>query len=473
MSRILSKTIYVVPERKALIMTNYYHSNAYYWYILQIIVELIAEEDSHILLEKMEITSRLNGIGNVITSGLNLYQTAEYSKRAQAQEQTRHETEMELMRQQHRQELITAKQTYLISTFTNIEQYCQELNENLLNSTKDAERDMVDQRSQQFQTILLAGTIMITSVMNILIQGPLPREADEFSKIAYSWTNTSSVFFIGLNMLLCIQLIYRVTQFMYRRSELNLCQLRDAMDETRTMMRKIRGDESRVRGIGIGLGLVNPSEVNQEDLHTPHDSCLRHNVEEGREEEEKMDPDEEDYINSTNLSPNVDKTHPKQVGIKANPAPLKRGHSQRSHISSLTSEQVDTQWQFHEAEVHAYLHRRSAMNERREVLRFGAISFEHFWNTSCRDSGFLALVSFYTGTSMMLLATMVYFWNTYLHVYKNFEGAVAAVVTIGASLVLCLGFAIYLRFFDPAISNMRDDSSSLVASDENKNIKYD
>ena len=44
MSRILSKTIYVVPERKALIMTNYYNSNAYYWYILQIIVELIAED---------------------------------------------------------------------------------------------------------------------------------------------------------------------------------------------------------------------------------------------------------------------------------------------------------------------------------------------------------------------------------------------------------------------------------------------
>ena len=43
-----------------------------------------------------------------------------------------------MMKDQHKGEVMLAKQTYLISTFTELEQYCQELNENLINSSKDA-----------------------------------------------------------------------------------------------------------------------------------------------------------------------------------------------------------------------------------------------------------------------------------------------------------------------------------------------
>jgi cation transport ATPase len=412
----------------------------------------------------MEIASRLGGLGNVITAGLNLYQTAEYSKRSQAAEQTRHENELELMRQQHRRELITAKQTYLISTFTDIEQYCQELNENLVNSTKDAERDMVDQRSQQFQTILLAGTIMITSVINILIQGPLPESADGFSKIAYSITNTGAVFFIGLNMLLCIQLIYRVTQFMYRRSESNLSQLREAMSETRKMMGKIRGDDDLAeesQSIGPGTTFDIPTLV-------PQFAETEGNGEEMKE------PDGGD-TSADRKGPHLvhSNSFPTLAASRSKSAPALREPSHRSHISRLTLEEVDVQWRQHESEVHAYLHRRSAINERRELLRFGAVSFEHFWNTSCRDTGFLALVSFYIGTSLMLLATMVFFWNKYLHVYHEKAGAMSAVVTIGVSLFVCLGFAVYLRFFDPSINHMRDDTTTLASPDSNRDIKYD
>jgi hypothetical protein len=379
---------------------------------------------------------------------------------------------MELMRQQHRQELITAKQTYLISTFTDIEQYCQELNENLVNSTKDSERDMVDQRNQQFQTILLAGTVMISSVLNILIQGPLPENVDSFSKISYALANCTSIFFISLNMLLCIQLIYRITQFMYRRSEMNLTQLQDAMSETRTMMQKVRGDDRNLRA---GLGLQ--SMLGEDSMR----------IDESIEEvEEKEDTDESPRGADAGIAFEASAKAGEEVTISLggpmtasavparNGVPMQRQPSNRSHISSLSSEQVNVQWQQHEAEVHTYLHRRSAINERREVLRFGAISFEHFWNTSCKDSGFLALISFYIGTAMMLLATMVFFWNQYVHVYNCKIGAIAAVVTIGVSLVTCLGFAIYLRFFDPSINNMRDDTTTLTPPDNSEKInKYE
>ena len=483
----------------------------------------------------MNLAGRLSGIGNVITAGLSIYQNAELSTRTQAIEQSRHEKELELLRQQHRSELITAKQTYLISTFTDIEQYCQELNENLVNSTKDAERDMVDQRSQQFQTILLAGTIMITSVINILIQGPLPLNADEFSKIAYSLTNTGSIVFIGLNMLLCIQLIYRVTQFMYRRSEANLTHLAEAMNETKMMMGHIRGDAVLGKGTfginnGNGSGKRNGMDANATDDgdggiegDDEGDEVDNNNYEYDAGREEKIDP-EDDYSPRSNANndnnidsggggklyatdmrntiSNANKRYSaasassnanrnsynsnngaknrrnsdnsgKGAGSRAGPSPLQKQPSNRSHISTLSAEDVDTQWQHHEAEVHTYLHRRSAINERRELLRFGAVSFEHFWNKSCRDSGFLALVSFYIGTSLMLLATMVFLWNQYVHVYSCRNGAVVAVITIGMSLIICIGFAIYLRFFDPTINHMRDDTTALASADNDQGIKYD
>lgn len=430
----------------------------------------------------MELASRFSGIGNVITAGLNLYQTADCSARAQALEQTRHEQELELVRQQHRKELLTAKQTYLISTFTDIEQYCQELNENLVNSTKDAERDMVDQRSQQFQTILLAGTIMIASVISILIEGTLDEKANQFSKIAYSFSISAAIAFIGLNMLLCIQLIYRVTQFMYRRSEANLTQLRDAMSETKKMMRRIRGDDGssehvNINSIALASDLPEEGEGDQTELANGTDGVYG-------AEEEKMEPEEDaprmNYCSSGGPPSRVNLNKNPSNKEKSGPAgggkggiPLQRNPSNRSHISSLTHAEVDDQWEQHEMEVHAYLHHRSAINERREVLRFGAVSFEHFWNTSCRDAGFLALVSFYIGTSLVLIATMIHMWSLYVIEYECREGAVVAVLTIGISLVVCLGFAIYLRFFDPSINHMRGDTTVLAAADGDQPVKYD
>lgn len=386
----------------------------------------------------MSAANRISGLGNLVTAGASLYQNADLFRRTQALEEFQHEQELELMRTQHRSELITAKQTYLISAFTDLERYCQELNENLMNSSKDAERDMVDQRSQQFQTILIAGTIMITSVMNVFVQGQLPTESDEISKLAFAVSNTGSIVFIGINLLLCIQLVYRVSQFMYRRSESNLTNLSDAMNETKRMMANIRGETT------------DPPERNcRKDDEGPLPS--------------ELNDDDSDRIRFS-----------KQPLQRQQSAKGKKGDNEstiRKRISTMTSDELDKQWEKHEAEIHAYLHRRSAINERRELARFGAVSFENYWNKYCRDTGYMALVSFYIGTSLTLIATMVYMWSIYLHKYNSFAGAIVGVITIGISLVVCIGFAVYLRFFDPSINDMRSDSIALNSETSERSLR--
>ncbi|KAJ1439802.1 hypothetical protein B484DRAFT_443709 [Ochromonadaceae sp. CCMP2298] len=397
----------------------------------------------------MEHPERIFAISSFVATGASLYQSARLSNVTQSEEQSRHEKELELLRGQHRSELVTAKQTYLISTFTDIEQYCQELNENLINSTKDAERDMVDQRSQQFQTILVAGTIMITSVLNILIQGQLPVQADKFSIVMFSVTNAGSVVFISLNMLLCIQLIYRITQFMYRRSEANLQHLSEAMSETKAMMGNIRGDE--MEGIGR-FGVSGKGDSKEEEMEQEAEDGAMETI-----FEEKDDGDDGMPIGEEKKSQSLKNAQPGLSGPVGGPqGAVRRKKSNRSRLSALNKDEIDVQWGNHEAEVHEYLHRRSAINERRELMSFGVVSFEKFWNNSCKEAGFAALICFYIGTSLMLLATMIFYWNMFLHVYFNRVGAYCSVATVGVSLFVCLGFAIYLRFFDPAIRSLKN-----------------
>jgi hypothetical protein len=121
-----------------------------------------------------------------------------------------------------------AKKTFLISAFTDIEQYCQELNENLIISSKDSgkqtnylllfisydqfllERDMADQRSQQFQTILLAATIMSTALISVLIQGNLPEKENKLIIfIMYSICNSLSLVLLLMCTVLCVEITSR------------------------------------------------------------------------------------------------------------------------------------------------------------------------------------------------------------------------------------------------------------------------
>jgi hypothetical protein len=55
--------------------------------------------------------------------------------------------------------------------FTDMERHFQQLDSDLLSSTKESERDMYDQRNQQCQTIIIAATIMLSALVCVCIEG--------------------------------------------------------------------------------------------------------------------------------------------------------------------------------------------------------------------------------------------------------------------------------------------------------------
>ena len=203
---------------------------------------------------------------------------------------------------------------------------------------------MADQRNQQFQTILIAGTIMITALISVLIQGALPIDSTMFIKYAYSITNSSSLLFLIISIILCIELTSRVNKFMYKRSSSNLKHLNDAINHTKKVMLHI--NEQRKDRKLKSSGRI----VNQERRFKL--SSLR-----------------------------IDQS-----------------------IAKLSDLDVDIEWMSHETEIHHYLDRRGKINERIDLLtgeNKKRLSFEDFWSSKCESIGFLSLLSFYVGTSSM------------------------------------------------------------------------
>ena len=352
----------------------------------------------------MQYEQHMFGLGGVITTGVSLLQASDQHKRGQDLESQQHEEELRQMKEQFRQELLTARKTYLISTYTDVEQYFQELNENLINTSRDAERDMVDQRNQQYQTMLVAATMMLTALLSILYQGNLPTNSPSHITIAYSLSNTASLITLLANVVICIEVMSRVSKFMYKRSHTNIQHLTAAMDQTKKMMRHIRGD---------ALSLMTPvkGESSKGTTALPRTNSFAE-------------------LNT------------------------------RRAISKLPEDDVEEEWLSHEEVVYSYLKRRGRINEQIELLAYDLtneyrMSFQKYWNENCRTLGNLSLIFFYLGTSLMLISTMIFMWAYFHKSYKSPAAALVSTIIILVSLIVCLFLAIYLRYYDNSVKKLR------------------
>lgn len=117
---------------------------------------------------------------NSLTSILNIFQTQSNSIETNEKEKEKFFKDCEQLSLQFEESFILNRRTHLLSTYHQLQGYFQELNENLISSSRDVERDMLDSRNQHFQNIILASTIMLTALLSILYQGELPENAETY-----------------------------------------------------------------------------------------------------------------------------------------------------------------------------------------------------------------------------------------------------------------------------------------------------
>jgi len=132
------------------------------------------------------------------------------------------------------------------------------------------------------------------------------------------------------------------------------------------------------------------------------------------------------------------------------------GHhsSEQPFFAKLGGSEVDVEWGSHETKVHMHLEERNKLIVLREMILSEAIPFHKFFDENCKFIGSTALICFYIGTALMLIATMIYMWALYVYTYRNSIGASIGLVTILLSLIITLTIAIYLRFHDPTIVDL-------------------
>eukprot|EP00601_Ochromonadales_sp_CCMP2298_P003554 CAMPEP_0173175788 /NCGR_PEP_ID=MMETSP1141-20130122/4101_1 /TAXON_ID=483371 /ORGANISM="non described non described, Strain CCMP2298" /LENGTH=500 /DNA_ID=CAMNT_0014098059 /DNA_START=84 /DNA_END=1586 /DNA_ORIENTATION=+ len=309
----------------------------------------------------------------------------------------RHKESVSLAKEQHDNDMKTTKQTYLLELFNSLEQHFQQLNADLMASSRESERDMFDQRNQSFQTVILSSSVMFSGLATILLNGVLPNRTSSWLLVSYALTSSLSFLFLFVCMVICIELVIRTSQFMYTRGLRHTASLQMAIKDTKKMMRDLRGESSFVNGLGETRERAVTLESLQKDI----------------------------------------------AGAKA---------IQRA-IARMQAGEIDNEFERHEVEIRNYLKKRDDLNDSSAVTLYRDETgekrpFKHFWESSCQSWWDLAILLFYGGSMNTILALMVYMWAQFLIAYSSLLAAIIGVSLLGAVLVLGVGIVIVMRQVD-------------------------
>ena len=345
---------------------------------------------------------------DAVNSTVNFVQNINIHKKEAHCTLERHEEEIKVEHDIHGKALKMSKQTYLMAAFSSLEKHFQQLTADLINSSRESENDMFDQRNQSFQTIILSASVMFSSLATVIIQGFLPKNAGVELYVLYAITCSFSFLFLFLSIVLCIEVILRASNFMVYRASQHTLQLKESIKKAKEMMKEIR---SGTRNYGEA------SEAERSDAGAP----------------------------VFGVSPPLNPSWGHPGSSPRHASTQQTQHPVAKNIASLSGDALEEEWDAHEERVHQFLQERERLNERAHT--FGT-SFEDFYKRYCKYWGDLAIFSFYAGTSFLLMAIMVYMWGEFDVTYESYAGAVVAVVLVGVALVWGVALALYMRVSD-------------------------
>lgn len=287
---------------------------------------------------------------------------------------------------------------------------------------------MFDQRNQQFSTILVAATIMLSALVAVLAQGVLHESSQQNSLlvIVYSVSNSLSMSFLFMCDVFCMGVLWRASQFMKNRSRDHYGYLGKAIKKTKDMVQTIRGIKGD-SAIDCSLEGIHSSNDTRNDVHQSANA---------------------DFTNSTNSSRD-DKVD-----------------SGRRIISHMKGDTVCEEFTLHEAEVHNYLEEREKIIDKSSYIVAGEKgknmeikSFEAFWQESCSFYANMAVLMFYSGSGSLIFANGTFVSSTFLFRYRSFNGGAVAFIVIFVTLPLAVGLLVYMRYIEdvPMDTDEMDD----------------
>lgn len=249
---------------------------------------------------------------------------------------------------------------------------------------------MFDQRNQQFSTILLATTIMLSALVCCLAQGVLPdgHSLSKFIYNLYSVATSLSVAFLFVCLVFCIEVMWRASEFMYKRSKLHTGYLAKAIKKTKDMMSAIRGVKAREKSTSSSK---KNNEIN---------------------------------INRRNISKMSD------------------GDVEKEFVN------YESEINYYHANREAMIDDSAYMVTADDGSVAESKSFEKFWHDSCSFYGNAAILTFYAGSAALFFANVTFMWATNLYTYKSLRSAKVSVAVVLSSLIVSMVLLIYMRYIE-------------------------
>jgi molecular chaperone GrpE (heat shock protein) len=82
-----------------------------------------------------------------------------------------HKQEVKLAREHFDGDRKLSQQLYFMQTYTEFQRQAVQLDADLVNAQKEAERDMYDQRNHQLQTLVVSVTVMFAALSTVIVEG--------------------------------------------------------------------------------------------------------------------------------------------------------------------------------------------------------------------------------------------------------------------------------------------------------------
>jgi hypothetical protein len=336
-----------------------------------------------------------NETGTVITVlGAITSAYAVHNDKALHQEAVKIEKELHQREVEHAADLATselraAKRLCIAERNTELKQHFQQLNADLINGNREAERDMYEQRNSQFQTIIVASTVMFGALCTVIIEGQLPQELTETYGILIMATSGASFAFLFVCMVLCVQIILLSSKFMYIR----------ASGHNKIVQELVVDSFNTLNKMNDHLKDMKDDALDTEQMWMEHVERVDQYMKERQRFNERLLGEAEEDASDHDLS-------------------LARWMS--SDVSGGGARVTE-----------ALLQRPSGAGPGAQTN-----SFEWFWDKHCKTHAWLALQLFYLGTVALLVSVALLVFASMQHTFNNARAGMVFMVFILVSVLL-------------------------------------
>ena len=165
----------------------------------------------------------------------------------------------------HQEACILQKQQFVSDMVSELQQHFISLESDLINASRESERDLVDQRNQHLNTLIVANTLMFGCSGSIIVQGMnLSDESEDSFNLQCLFVISASLSMISLliSILITMVILRKIGTFMKQKAKSQLMEIEVSKKKTDDILKYLKNkDENLYKQILSGKNNLSDKDV--------------------------------------------------------------------------------------------------------------------------------------------------------------------------------------------------------------------